>query len=109
MRYKGYDGSARFSDEDGVFHGKLEGIQALVNYEAESVEGLRAAFREAVDDYLELCEQEGIVPEKPFSGTFNVRTSKELHRRAVVYAAEHDKRLNAVVNEALSAYLGARS
>lgn len=105
MNYKGYDGSAHFSDEDGVFHGKLEGIGALVNYEGSSVDELRAAFHEAVDDYLELCEQENLKPEKPFKGVFNVRTTQDLHRRAAIYADRNGKKLNAVVNEALDSYL----
>ncbi len=29
MEHKGYIGSVRFSDEDEVFHGKLQGIRVL--------------------------------------------------------------------------------
>ena len=39
------------------------GIQSLVTYEGRTVEEIKAAFAEAVDDYLELCAQEGIKPE----------------------------------------------
>ena len=105
LEYKGYSGSAAFSAEDEVFHGKLIGIRALVNYENDTAKGLKAAFEEAVDDYLETCEAEGLTPEAPFKGVFNVRTSQELHRRAAIYAEQHGKRLNAVVNEALDSFL----
>ena len=37
LTYNGYTGSVEFSEEDNVFFGKLEGINALVNYEGESV------------------------------------------------------------------------
>ena len=57
--YKGYRGSTEYSTEDHVFHSKLLGIRALVFYESETEEGLQAVFEEAVDDYLELCEQTG--------------------------------------------------
>lgn len=70
-----------------------------------SVDALETAFKEAVDDYLETCHELGREPEKPFKGTFNVRTGQDLHRRASIYASAHDKTLNQVVNEALDTYL----
>ncbi len=56
MEYKGYLGSVHYSDEDSVFHGKLEFIRALVTYEGTNVKSLRSSFKEAVNDYLDLCE-----------------------------------------------------
>ena len=64
LTYNGYTGSVEFPEEDNVFFGKLEGINALVNYEGESVTELKNAFKEAVTDYLEFCKAEGITPEK---------------------------------------------
>jgi predicted HicB family RNase H-like nuclease len=58
LEYKGYLGSVEYSDEDEVLHGRLEFIRDLVTYEGRDAKGIRAAFREAVDDYLELCEAE---------------------------------------------------
>jgi predicted HicB family RNase H-like nuclease len=54
MSYRDCFGSVRYSDEDRVFHGRLESVRDLVTYEGESMEELRRAFEEAVDDYLEL-------------------------------------------------------
>lgn len=105
MSYKSYFGSVHYSDDDRVFHGKLEFIRALITYEGTNVQSLRKSFREAVDDYLELCKQENIKPEKPFKGTFNVRTGADLHRRATMYAKDHGVQLNKIVTEALEQYL----
>ena len=105
MSYKGYYGSVHYNDEDRVFHGKIEFIRSLVSYEGKDVEGLRRAFKEAVDDYLELCNEEGTEPEKPFRGSFNVRTGTDLHRRASLLAKEKGINLNRVVTEALEEYL----
>lgn len=58
----------------------------------------------AVDDYLETCRKRGKSPEQPFNGTFHVRVGRELHKRAAVYAAEHKRKLNSVVSEALEKY-----
>lgn len=105
MSYKSYFGSVHYSDDDQVFHGKLEFLRALITYEGTNVQSLRKSFREAVDDYLELCKQENIKPEKPFKGTFNVRTGSDLHRRATMYAKDHGVQLNKIVTEALEQYL----
>lgn len=58
LKYKGLVGSVAFSEEDNVFFGKIEGIDGLVNFEGSSVEELKSAFHEAVDDYLAYCEEE---------------------------------------------------
>lgn len=105
MNYKNYYGSVHYNDDDQVFHGKVEFIRALINYEGEDVKGLKKAFEDAVDDYLEMCKEDGIEPEKPFKGSFNVRTGSELHRRATLYAKEHGINLNNVIIEAVDQYL----
>ena len=33
MEYKGYVGSVEFSEEDGIFFGKVMGIRSLISYE----------------------------------------------------------------------------
>jgi predicted HicB family RNase H-like nuclease len=60
LSYKGYTGSISFSPEDNVYFGEIEGIDALVNYEGDNMDELRIAFREAVDDYITYCQEEGI-------------------------------------------------
>jgi len=105
MAYKGYHGSVHYSDEDQVFHGKIEHIRSLVTYEGTDVKNLRMAFEEAVDDYLELCKKEEKEPEKPFKGSFNVRTGTDLHRRAVLFAKSKGTNLNKVIADALEQYL----
>ncbi|HMF75607.1 MAG TPA: type II toxin-antitoxin system HicB family antitoxin [Bryobacteraceae bacterium] len=105
LEHEGYIGSVTFSAEDSVFHGKLEGIRDLVTYEATDVDTLKRSFQEAVEDYLQSCREKGTAPNTPFKGTFNVRVGTELHKRAVAFAADHKKKLNTVVTEALEHYL----
>jgi predicted HicB family RNase H-like nuclease len=105
MEYKGYLGSVSYSDEDSTFYGKVEFIRSLISFEGDEVESLRQSFHEAVDDYLESCKKKGIKPEKPFKGTFNVRTGSSLHRRAVLKAEEQGLNLNTFVATALENYI----
>lgn len=105
IAYKGYYGSVHYSDEDQIFHGKIEFIRSLVSYEGTDVISLRTAFEEAVDDYLKLCEEENREPDTPFKGSFNIRTGTDLHRRAVLFAKSKGTNLNSIVTDALEKYL----
>src|SRR6266700_3556766 len=94
LQYKGYYASAHFSAEDEVFHGKLIGINDLVNFEGASVKELVKAFHEAVDDYLETCKMLKKEPEKMYKGSFNVRIPENLHKQAALQAALRNMSLN---------------
>lgn len=52
LTYKGYQGTVHYSAEDEVFYGKVLDINDLVSFEGCSVDELKSAFQEAVDDYL---------------------------------------------------------
>ena len=101
LKHRGYLGSVLYSDEDEIFHGRLEFIRDLVTYEGEDAKSLKRAFCEAVEDYLGLCEEQGRKPDVPLKGSFNVRPGRELHRRAMLYARREGMSLNAVVTDAL--------
>ena len=59
MNYKGYSAIVQYSDVDGVYWGKLDGINDLVLFESDTADGLYAAFVDAVDDYIETLVQVG--------------------------------------------------
>ncbi len=102
MEYKGYVGSVEFSEEDGLFFGKVMGLRSLLSYEGSSAAELVADFHAAVDDYLSLCAAEGTEPEKAYKGSFNVRVSPELHKKLAIRAAAQQMSLNSFVEHALT-------
>ena len=57
--YKGYTARVEYSMEDGVFYGKLSSIKDLVNFESTRLEEIESEFYEAVDAYLQLCDELG--------------------------------------------------
>ncbi len=64
-----------FDEEANVFHGEVVNIRDVITFQGKSVEELRKAFEDSVDDYLEFCAQHNEEPEKPFSGRFTIRLS----------------------------------
>ncbi len=105
MRYKEYLAKVHYSAEDEVFYGKLEGIEDLISFEGQDVGELKRAFREAVDDYEELCELTGKKKEKAYKGSFNIRVQPELHRLAARKSLELGISLNQLIERAVREFL----
>lgn len=103
LTYKGYTGTVEVSEEDDCLFGKVLFIKSLLTYEGQSLDEIKADFRDAIDDYLELCKEKGWEPEKPFRGSFNVRLSPEVHRKLAIAAARRGETLNKYVSEVLEA------
>jgi len=108
LRYKDYIGTVNFSEEDGVFFGKIFGITDSISFEGDSVQALRDDFHNAVDEYLEFCDDVGKTPQKSYKGSFSIRISPELHRSTAFYAASQGQSLNSTVEEALQLYMNNR-
>ncbi|MDF2094474.1 type II toxin-antitoxin system HicB family antitoxin [Aquibaculum arenosum] len=102
MAYKGYSARIEYDDEDGIFFGKIAGIADGVGFHADNVADLRAAFHEAVEDYLETCAKVGKPPQKPYSGRVMFRVDPEVHRKAALAAELSGKSLNQWAEEVLA-------
>jgi len=108
MNYKGYIGKVDYDDEAGLFHGEVVNLRDVITFAGETVQELRQAFQESVEDYLAFCAERGEEPEKPFSGTFTLRIPPELHRAIAVRARLSDKSLNSWVGDVLADSLSSR-
>ena len=102
MHYKNYAARIEYSDEDGCFVGHIAGIKDIVGFHGESVAEMRAAFEEAVDDYLALCAEAGKRAERPYSGRIMLRVPPELHARLAVQAESNGLSLNQWAMERLA-------
>lgn len=101
LRYKDFIGSVHFSADDDCFFGKIEGIDDLVSFEGRDVNELKCSFREAVEDYVELCRAAGKPLQKSCKGSFNVRMPADLHRKAARKSALLGISLNQLVRRAI--------
>lgn len=94
MTHKGYAAQIEYSDEDQCFVGHIAGIKDVVGFHGESVSELRAAFEEAVDDYLETCAKLNRSPQRPYSGKLMLRIPPEIHAAVAVAAEVSGKSIN---------------
>ena len=101
MTYKGYSARIDYDGDDSVFTGRIAGIRDGVGFHADTVDSLREAFHEAVEDYIETCAGIGKPPQKPYSGRMMFRVSPEVHRQAALAAELSGKSLNQWAEEVL--------
>jgi predicted HicB family RNase H-like nuclease len=103
VEYKGYQGSVEY--DDGRLILRLLHISDFISTECESAREVQASFEALVEEYLEDCKKLSRKPNRPFKGSFNVRVSPELHKRAAMAATLADISLNAWVSRAIESHL----
>ena len=102
MEYKGYVGSIEFSEKDCLLYGRVLGIRSLISYEGKTARELLDDFHSSVDEYIRICEENNKKPEKAYKGSFNVRFSPDLHRRAAIRAISEGISLNSYIERAVA-------
>ena len=106
LEYKGYHTKIDYDAENEILYGKIEGINDLVDFQSDSPKEIEQEFHSAVDDYLALCMELNVPPDKEYRGVFNVRISPELHREISLRASVENITLNQYVANALAASVG---
>ena len=84
-----------FDDDADIFHGEVVNLRDVITFEGETVQQLKQAFQDSVDEYLDFCAKRGENPEKLYSGRFVVRVEPELHKNLTVEARRAGVSLNA--------------
>ncbi len=102
MEYKGYFAKVVFDEDANLFHGEVINLRDVITFEGETVNELKQAFQDSVDDYLRFCSERGEDPEKPYSGRFVVRVEPELHKTIAIEARKRGQSINSLVSEAIS-------
>ena len=102
MQYKGYLSHIKFDDNANIFHGEVINIRDIITFQGKSVDELKKAFEDSVEDYLVFCADRGEKPNKPFSGNFTVKLSPEQHRKIIIAAENSGKDINSWVSETLA-------
>jgi predicted HicB family RNase H-like nuclease len=101
LTYKGYFGSVEYDLVSKMLYGRLLGIKGAYIYEGRTLNELETDFKQFVDEYLYDCRQDGIHPQKPNLGTFNVRIGMDLHYKASETAKKRGQSLNNFVKQAI--------
>jgi predicted HicB family RNase H-like nuclease len=77
MKYKGYQGQVTFDEDAKIFHGEVVGLRDVVTFQGTSIDELKQALKDSVDEYLDFCKELGRAPEKPLSRNLLLSLSKK--------------------------------
>ena len=102
MNYKGFIGVVEYDDDARIFSGEVVNTRTVITFQGTTVDEVENEFHASVDDYLAWCKEDGIEPEKPYSGRFNVRLTPRFHGKVVAAARKLGLSLNAFVEKSLS-------
>lgn len=94
MGYRGYSTTVEYDDDDEIFVGRIAGINDIASFHSDTVGGLKAAFQEAVNDYIATCERVGKKAEKAYSGQLMLRVRPEVHAKVALAAQLSGKTMN---------------
>jgi predicted HicB family RNase H-like nuclease len=89
MKHKGYLGEVSYDDDQELFFGRVLNTNTVITFQGRSVEELKKAFVESIEDYLAWCEEDGVQPEKAYSGRFSFRITPQLHKEIELVSKLH--------------------
>ena len=106
FRAEEYSYTVSWSEEDGVFIGRVAEFPSLAAYGRTQEQALRE-IRTVVGAVLDDLTDEGVpIPEplgkRVYSGRLNVRMPKELHRRLALESTVQGVSLNSLINSKLA-------
>ncbi|HSU15133.1 type II toxin-antitoxin system HicB family antitoxin [Longimicrobium sp.] len=101
MNYRGYTARYDIDEDDRVLVGRIDGIRDVVTFEGDTFNQLEEEFHRSVDEYIRYCREQGAEPERPYSGTFLIRTTPARHAAVAKRAREENTSLNSWVIAAL--------
>ncbi len=109
VKYKGYVAAVEYEDSEKLFYGHVvnSGTSSIATFAAADVEGLKREFRISIDEYLASCEEDGVEPQKPYSGKLNLRLGTDLHHRVTIASMQSNMSLNSWIRQALEEKIGA--
>jgi len=101
MEVEGYKAKIEYDPELDQFRGEILGLNGSADFYGKSPAGLRREFKNSLKVFLEVCEEKGIEPTKEYSGRFNLRIPRRLHREIAARATADNKSINQWVSEVL--------
>lgn len=104
LSHRGYTGTCEVSIEDRCMHGRVLHIRDVISYGGDTFDEIEECFKQAVDGYLAHCEEVGKSPDKPYTGSFNVRVGEERHKKLIDTSIQLGKGLNETVNYMIDFY-----
>ncbi len=101
LKHDGFIAEVTYEDGDDLMHGSTVNTRSTLHFAGRTVDELKAAFRETIEDYRAWCAERGVEPEKGYSGTLSLRIPPDLHKRIADRAISAGESLNQFITQKL--------
>lgn len=101
MHYDKYVARIEYDETSDLFHGRVLGIKDVVEFYGATTKDLHQEFKTSIEEYKEMCREDGVATEKPFTGKFTLRVTEEDHRHLALAAELQNKSLNSWASQVL--------
>lgn len=101
LKFKDYYARIAYDPSADAFHGRVIGMQDVIDFYGRTPEELREEFENSVEEYVSWCAEEGTRPEKTWQGKLTIRVDEDLRRRLAVVAAATGDSINAWITNLL--------
>jgi predicted HicB family RNase H-like nuclease len=65
LTYKGYQGRCEYDHDAGLFHGEVMHLADVITFQGRTLDELKGALADSIEDYLGFCALKGRTPEAP--------------------------------------------
>lgn len=66
ISYKDYQGKFECDEHADIFHGEVMDISDIITFQGRSIDELKSALADSIEDYFDFCKSENKLPEKPY-------------------------------------------
>jgi predicted HicB family RNase H-like nuclease len=102
LSYKGFTAKIEVDLKAHILKGRVLDSRDAVKFQGQTVEEIKQAFQDLIDNYLKACAEVGKNPAKSFSGKLNLRTTFERYQLIEIAAKKSGKSINAWMDEVLT-------
>ncbi len=102
MIVDGYHAKIVYDSELDLFRGEILGLNGGADFYGRTPDELRLEFKKSLDVFLQVCAEQGIEPQRHYSGKFNLRISPSLHEQLVIKAQVKGTSVNQLVQQVLN-------
>jgi predicted HicB family RNase H-like nuclease len=106
FEHKGYVGTIKVDAEAGNLFGRVVNIKGDIFYDGDTLDALEQNMRDAIDGYLVMCQEDGVDPDKPFSGDVRIELDARTHAHLAAAAERRGMSMNQFAVDALKQALG---
>lgn len=108
LKINGYSAKISFDSDREYFRGEFIDINGYADFYATDIKGLYDEGEKSLSIFLKACEEDGISPDKSYSGKFILRMSPQLHSKITTIAISEDTAINNlllnIINKGIKEY-----